>query len=128
VAQQPPRIFVVDDAPLIASTIADILRMSGFSAASFTDPREALAAAIAESPDLLLCDLYMPDLSGLELASLLKSAQLDCDIILFSGHPHAADLVDEARDRGHLFKFLHKPIPPLQLIHEVSAGCPRSRL
>ena len=121
-AKQPPRIFVVDNAPFIASSLADILRMSSFSAASFTHPREALTAALAESPDVLLCDLYAPDFSGLELASLLKSAHLDCDIILFSGHPHMADLVDDARDRGRPFKFLPKPFPPLQLVYEFSTS------
>ncbi len=125
-AKLPPRIFVVDDAPLVASSIADILRMSGFSAVSFTDPVEALTAASAESPDLLVSDIYMPEFSGIELASRLKSLNRDCDIVLFSGHPYAADLVDEARGRGHAFKFLIKPIPPTQLIYEVSTICRRT--
>jgi DNA-binding NtrC family response regulator len=121
--QQPPRIYVVDDDPIIASTLADILRMSGFSVVSFTDPLEALTAALAESPDLLISDIHMPELSGIELASRLKSLHVDCDILLFSGHPHAANLVDEARARGQSFKFLIKPIAALQLIHEVSTIC-----
>jgi FixJ family two-component response regulator len=116
--QKSPRIFVVDDAPLIASSIADILRLSGLSATSFTDPLEALAAA---SPDFLIADIYMPGLSGIELATRLKLMCLDCDILLFSGHPFAANLVDEAHHRGQSFKFLYKPIPPLQLIRKVSA-------
>jgi DNA-binding NtrC family response regulator len=81
--QQSPRIFVVDDMPLVASTISDILRLSGFSAVSYSDPLEALAAASAESPDFLVSDIYMPELSGIELAARLKSMNLDCDIILF---------------------------------------------
>jgi DNA-binding NtrC family response regulator len=122
-AKPPPRIFVVDDAPRVASSIADVLRVSGFSAVSFTDPVEALTAALAESPDLLMSDIYMAELSGIELASRLRSLDVECDILLFSGHPYAADLVDEARGRGHSFRFLIKPIPPTRLIHEVAAIC-----
>jgi CheY-like chemotaxis protein len=50
------RIFVVDDEPVIASSLAAILRMNGFSARFFTSPLEALAAARSESPDLVISD------------------------------------------------------------------------
>jgi ActR/RegA family two-component response regulator len=46
------RIFVVDDEPIIASSLAAIMRMKGFSARIFSSPLEALAAARSESPDL----------------------------------------------------------------------------
>jgi len=46
------RIFVVDDEPVIASSLAAILRMKGFSARIFSSPLEALSAARSESPDL----------------------------------------------------------------------------
>jgi CheY-like chemotaxis protein len=54
------RIFVVDDEPVIASSLAAILRMNGFSAKFFTCPLEALAAARFESPDLVIADVAMP--------------------------------------------------------------------
>jgi CheY-like chemotaxis protein len=49
-----PRIFVVDDEPVVASTLAAILQMNGFSAKFFTCPLEALTAARSKAPDLLI--------------------------------------------------------------------------
>jgi CheY-like chemotaxis protein len=55
-----PHIFVVDDEPLIASTLAAILEMNGFSAKFFTCPHEALNAARLKAPDLVISDVAMP--------------------------------------------------------------------
>jgi CheY-like chemotaxis protein len=55
-----PRIFGVDDEPVIASTLATILQMNGFSAKFFTRRLEALAAARSKAPDLLISDITMP--------------------------------------------------------------------
>jgi CheY-like chemotaxis protein len=54
------RVFIVDDEPVIASSLAAILQMNGFSARFFTCPLEALAAARSESPDLVISDVAMP--------------------------------------------------------------------
>ena len=69
-----PRVFVVDDEPVIASTLAAILRMNGFSARFFTCPLEALAAARSESPDLVISDVAMPGISGIDLGDPNESA------------------------------------------------------
>jgi CheY-like chemotaxis protein len=61
---QDSRIIVVDDEHVSASTLAAILQKSGFSARFFTCPREALAAARSEAPDLLICHVTMPDHSA----------------------------------------------------------------
>jgi CheY-like chemotaxis protein len=55
------QIFVVDDEPVIASTLATILQMNGFSAKFFTSPLEALNAARSKAPDLLISDVTMPE-------------------------------------------------------------------
>ena len=101
-----PRVFVVDDEPVIASTLAAILQMHGFSAKFFTSPLEALAAARAKSPDLLISDVEMPGLSGIELAIQMKAQYPTCKILLFSGRPSTLDLLDSARAQGHDFDLL----------------------
>jgi CheY-like chemotaxis protein len=99
-SRQAPRVFVVDDEPVIASTLAAILRMHGFSAKFFTSPLEALTAARAKSPDLLISDVEMPGLSGIDLAIQMRAQFPACKILLFSGQPATLDLVDAARAQG----------------------------
>ena len=116
---QAPRVFVVDDEPVIASTLAAILRMHGFSAKFFTSPLEALTAARAKSPDLLISDVEMPGLSGIDLAIQMRAQFPTCKILLFSGQPATLDLVDAARAEGHDFDLLLKPVLPTEMLSEI---------
>jgi DNA-binding NtrC family response regulator len=113
------RIFVVDDEFVIASTLATILQRSGFDAVSFTAPLEALAAAEAEPPDLLISDVVMPKLSGIELAIRVRNAHPECKVLLFSGQAATANLLDKARERGYNFELLSKPIHPSDFLLKV---------
>ena len=69
------RIFVVDDESIIASSLQLILMSQGFDAHSFADPLAALNAARSKSPDLLITDVMMPQMTGIELAVQIRQ---DC--------------------------------------------------
>jgi CheY-like chemotaxis protein len=114
-----PRIFVVDDEHVIAATLATILHMNGFSARFFTDPVEALAAARLDAPDLLVSDVAMPGISGIDLAIQMRAQYPTCKILLFSGQAATMDLLENARAQGHDFDLLLKPVPPTELLFEV---------
>jgi CheY-like chemotaxis protein len=116
-----PRVFVVDDEFIIASTLATILQRNGFDALSFTHPLEALKAARVKAPDLLISDVMMPDLSGVDLAILLKKYCPGCKVLLFSGQAATADLLDDAREKGHDFELLSKPIHPAEFLQKIKA-------
>ena len=90
-SRKQPRVFVVDDNDLIASSLAMILRHQGFDARSFNKPFEALQAARSEAPDLLISDVMMPRLSGIELAIQVQERSPDCRILLLSSHAAAVD-------------------------------------
>jgi CheY-like chemotaxis protein len=113
------RIFVVDDEPVIASTLAAILQMNGFSARFFTSPLEALTAARTKAPDLLISDVTMPNISGIELAIRMKAQYPNCKVLLFSGHPASLALLEDARAQGHDFRLLVKPVPPSEFLSEI---------
>jgi DNA-binding NtrC family response regulator len=113
------RIFVVDDEPVIASTLTAILQMNGFSARFFTSPLEALTAARTKAPDLLISDVTMPDISGIELAIRMKAQYPNCKVLLFSGHPTSLTLLEDARAQGHDFRLLMKPVPPGEFLSEI---------
>jgi CheY-like chemotaxis protein len=118
-ARSAPRIFVVDDEPVIASTLAAILRMNGFSAKFFTSPLEALTAARSKAPDLLISDVTMPDISGIDLAIQMRAQYPTCKILLFSGQPTTLNLLENARAQGHDFRLLLKPVPPTEFLLEI---------
>lgn len=85
------RIWVVDDERTIASSLTAILKMSGFDARFFVNPLEALQAADTEKPDLLISDVVMPQLSGIDLAIRLTERRPHCKVLLFSGQASTFD-------------------------------------
>jgi len=118
--QKQPRVFVVDDEHVIASTLAMILRLQGgFHARAFTQPLEALEAARLDAPDLLISDVVMPLLSGIELAIQVREHCPDCKVLLFSGQAATADLLEVARATGYTFELLSKPVHPADLLASI---------
>jgi DNA-binding response OmpR family regulator len=112
-------IFVVDDERMIASTLAAILQARGYEAFSFVDPIEALEATRTVTPDLIIADVIMPGLSGIDLAVRLKEECPSCRVLLLSGQPVTEDLLETARSQGHEFEVLAKPIHPTDLLARV---------
>jgi DNA-binding response OmpR family regulator len=112
-------VFVVDDEITISRTLALILSSSGFTVSSFTDPLKALDGVPLRSPDVLLTDVVMPNLSGIDLAIKIKEKWPDCKILLFSGQAETLDLLGAARERGHDFSLLAKPVHPLELLRRI---------
>jgi CheY-like chemotaxis protein len=113
-------IFVVDDEPLIATALAQILRLNGYLVTPFTDPFEALAAIRHGCPKLMITDLQMPGLSGVDLAIRAREACSDCKILLFPGRAITSDLLRDARQHGVEFYVLQKPALPAALLLTVS--------
>ena len=118
--RKQPRVFVVDDEDIIASTLAMILRpQGGFHARSFTNPLEALEAARLEAPDLLISDVVMPQLSGIELAIQVQKSCPDIKVLLFSGQAATADMLGAAQASGYDFDLLLKPVHPADLLARI---------
>jgi CheY-like chemotaxis protein len=109
-------VYVVDDEPVIASTLAAILNASGFRATAYTSAEDAIRAAECEGPSLLISDVVMPGMNGVDLAIHLKSLCPKCKVLLFSGQAATNDLLESARRAGHDFELLSKPIHPKDLL------------
>lgn len=124
----PPgsRVFVVDDEHVIATSLVAILKLNGFSAKSFTCAREALNEARLQAPDLLISDVVMPDISGIDLAILMTAQCPGCKVLLFSGQATTSDLLQAAREKGYNFRLLSKPVHPTDLLSEVGTLAQRS--
>jgi DNA-binding NtrC family response regulator len=115
------RIFVVDDEPIISSTLALILERAGYTARSFTDPRDALTAAETNCPDYLISDVIMPKLNGIDLGIQFKAIYPNVRVLLFSGAVSTFQLWEDAKDRGHDFDLLAKPIHPEVFLAAIEA-------
>jgi DNA-binding response OmpR family regulator len=115
------QVFVVDDETVIAATLAMILRHQGLEARSFDSPLEALNATREIVPDLLISDVMMPEMSGIELALKVREYCPECKVLLFSGQAATADLLEKARADGHDFEVLAKPVHPSDLLAKIRA-------
>jgi DNA-binding NtrC family response regulator len=111
-----PSVFVVDDEPTIAATLAMILRMEGFASKSFNAPLAVLQAARFDVPDVLITDIAMPGMSGVQLAIAFQRNYPDSKVILFSGNAHIARFIAEATAAGYSFDLLSKPVHPNELL------------
>jgi DNA-binding response OmpR family regulator len=80
-----------------------------------------LSAAAEESPDLLITDVIMPDMNGVDLAIHFKNLYPRCKILLFSAAASTLDLLDDARLRGYDFELLDKPLHPVKLLERLRA-------
>jgi DNA-binding response OmpR family regulator len=112
---------VVDDEPIVADTLAEILTQSGYAAMAAYDGETALETAALVPPDLLISDVLLPRINGVELAIAVKSEAPDCKIILLSGQPSIADHHHAAAAlESHQISVLSKPIHPAELLSKVT--------
>ena len=112
-------VYVVDDEPIISNTLAAILSRAGFHALGFDSPRAAIDEARAAPPDLLISDVVMPGMTGIELAISFRDHYPQCKILLFSGQACTADLLLQAKENGYNFEVLAKPIHPKDLLEKI---------
>ena len=115
-APRRPRVLVVDDEQVIADTLARILDMNGYEAAAAYSGLSAVESARTLRPDLMLSDVMMPDIDGIEAAIRVRDFLPSCKVLLFSGHAATAELLECARTRGHDFEILAKPVHPAELL------------
>ncbi len=115
-----PVILIVDDEKVIADTLSIILSKSGFETHAAYDGPSALALALKIAPQLLISDVVMPGMTGIDLAISLCKALPQCKILLFSGQAATVDLLEEARRSGHDFTTLTKPIHPTDMLKRIS--------
>ena len=117
--EECPSILIVDDEELLADTMTEILNISGFCAFTAYEGIEALKLAQEIQPDYLLTDVVMPGMNGVELAIAVRKLRPETNILLFSGQAGTIDLLEDARQAGHSFDVLEKPMHPVRLIEHL---------
>ena len=120
-AGKKPRVLVVDDEQVIADTLAKILDLNGYDASAVYTGTAAVESARSLKPDLMISDVIMPDMNGIEAAISIRGFLPACKILLFSGQAATADLLENARAQGHEFEILAKPVHPSDLLAKLKA-------
>ena len=119
--KQGMRVLIVDDERIIADTLSMILAKKGFDTRAVYSGEEALEAATRLVPDVLVSDVVMRGMSGIDAAIQICATIPNCRVILLSGQGGTADLLRHAKSHGHKFEILTKPIHPQVLIDRLSS-------
>jgi len=115
------KILVADDEPCITTIVSRKLRNAGFEVLVAMDGQEAFDRAVAERPDLLVTDLQMPLMSGLEVCARL-AAELPDPIPALLLTAKGFELDTEALQRLPIFRVVTKPFSPRELVDTVRSA------
>jgi DNA-binding NtrC family response regulator len=109
-----PRIAVIDDEPIVADTLAEILRLHGYEAKAHYNGESALADAEKFCPQVILSDVCMGKVDGIEMAVRIRRSHPECRIILFTASPAFGEIHRRIDDLG--FEFLKRPLHPWDVL------------
>ncbi len=124
---KPPVVLTIDDERLIRENIQDFLEDYGYEVLGAKNGREGLELFEAETPDLILVDLRMPEIDGLELLARVRKRSPDTPVIVVSGTGIIGDAVEALRLGA--WDYLLKPIQDLSMLrHAVEKALERARL
>src|SRR6185312_4983758 len=111
------RVLIIDDEPAVLRVLGLLLERNGFAVASAGNARDGLALLAEKGFDVVLSDIIMPELSGLDFLKELRQHDLDVPVILMT----AGATLDSALDAIEYGaqQYLLKPVEPEALIHAV---------
>jgi FixJ family two-component response regulator len=116
----PVYVYVVDDDRPLRDGVMQLFREAGYQAQAFASGKEILAAHPQLSPGCIVVDMFMPEMSGLELRKRLVAADCHWPIILLTGHA-SRSVLDQAMEAG-IVAFLEKPVRDVELLGAVMRG------
>ena len=120
-APSPKRILVVDDEAHIVHVVSMKLRNAGYEVISASDGEEAFDAAMAQLPDMVITDLQMPVMSGLDLCAKLKSTPATALIPALMLTARGFNLNSADLARTNIRGVLSKPFSPREVLEKVTA-------
>jgi two-component system, NtrC family, nitrogen regulation response regulator NtrX len=120
------RILIIDDEKSIRRTLREILEYENFKVDEAGDGLEGLTLAQKEKFDIILCDIKMPKMDGMEALDKLMEAAVDAPVIMISGHGNIETAV-EAVKKG-AYDFIQKPLDLNRLLVTVRNALDKSKL
>lgn len=126
-SERQPKVLVVDDDDTVRESFRHYLEDNGYAVSEAADGREGLEVFEAETPDIVLVDLRMPEMNGLQVMGKISEKSPDTPLIVVS----ATGRIDDAVEALHLgaWDYLLKPVTDLSIIgHSISKALERTRL
>ena len=119
---QPAKILIVDDNPVVLFAVTHLLKSEGFAVVEATTGREGLSRARAEAPDLVLLDVMLPDINGVELCRQIKTGPDTSQlfVVLLSSIETSPDSQVTGLDAG-ADGYIARPIENKELVARVQA-------
>ena len=116
------RILVVDDDRLVADTLSLVFAANGYEAEARYSASAAMERARSFDPELVICDVTMPEENGLQMADKLRNEMPSTRVLMFTAFASNAAKVDAHSTRtGHPLRLLSKPCRPEELLRECTA-------
>ncbi len=116
-------ILVVDDEPVARQSLSDILRLEGYQVTSVANGELAVEHIRQYTVDLIVLDLKMPGMNGMDVVQVVNQLAPDTEIILLTAHGSMETAVEALRQRVH--DYLFKPASPTQILESVRRGLER---
>lgn len=114
------RILIVEDEKVVADTLGQILGANGYDIRVVYSAEDAISVISEWPPDLAILDVMLPKMNGIEFAVVLKENLPGCHVLLFSGQPSVGALMQKAKNEGHEFDILAKPVHPTVMLNAIS--------
>ncbi|HVY29983.1 MAG TPA: response regulator [Polyangiaceae bacterium] len=124
-ANQPCRVLVIDDEQLVRMQLRRSLERSGYQVEEAPNGVSGVAANAAQPADVLIVDLTMPDIDGVEVVRRVRAAGSTAAIVLSSGYQ--AHATAERLEPGSFQAFLPKPFTMKELLHAIEQARARAR-
>ncbi len=121
------RILVIEDDPVVRFNMVSYLEDSGFRVTEAEDGARGVDMVRDTTPDLVLCDLRLPDLDGLDVLQTLHAEQPDLPLVVVSGTGVMGDAIEALRKGA--WDFVTKPIQDMAMLeHAIVAALDKARL
>jgi two-component system KDP operon response regulator KdpE len=117
------KILIVDDDPALVRTTAALLIASGFKPLKASNGREAVRVTVEDKPDLVLLDIMMPELDGMETCRLIRELS-KAPVIMVTGQRHSEADIVHGLDCG-ADEYLFKPVGNRELLARIKASLRR---